>query len=432
MPLLYIAVSFVFLIFIMIKLRVNAFIALLLSAFLVGSLNKMPLPSILGSVTQGIGGTIGDLVLILAFGAMLGKIMEVTGGAYTITNKIVQTLGKSRITYAILIAGFIIGMPMMYNASFLVLIPIIYSFSYVSKIPLMQLGIPLSASLSIAHGYLPPHPAPVVVSQMYNADINTVFLYGLTFSIPAIFLAGILLPKFFRHLEVTPPPSLFSPQEFNDNNTPAFALSLLCATFPFLLMASAAVLKDLKIELIDFIGNPNIALFLAVLLSLYLLGIRKGKTMDFMMKKLGIAIASIAMIILIIAAGGAFKQVLTDSGSADYIRDITRGLTFNPIVLAWLMAAVIRLVIGSATVATITAAGIMSPIVQSADVSKEIMVLATGSGSLMFSHFNDIGFWMFKEYYNVSIKQTFMIWTVMECLIGIVGLIGCLILNNVL
>lgn len=432
MPFIYLAICFAFLVFIMIKLKVNPFIALLLSAILVGVLNQMPLPTVLNSVTTGIGDTVGGLALIITFGAMLGKVMEVTGAAYKITNVIVHKLGHSKIKYAVLIAGFIIGLPMMYNASFLVLIPIIYALSHASKIKLIQLGIPLSASLSIAHGYLPPHPAPVVVSQMYNADMNTVFIYGLLLALPAIFLAGILLPKFFNHVNATVPTNLYNPVEFNENNTPSFGKSLFCATLPFILMAGAALLKDLKNPVIEFFGDPNIALFVAVLVAVYLLGIKGGYTMEGMMKELGIAASSIAMIVLIIAAGGAFKEVLQDSGSADYIMQVAQGVDIHPILLAWGLAAVIRLLLGSATVATITAAGIMVNIVPNSGISLELMVLATGSGSLMFSHFNDIGFWMFKEYYNVSIKETFQIWTTMECIVGIVGLIGCFILNAVL
>ena len=432
MPFIYLAICFAFLVFIMIKLKVNPFIALLLSAILVGVLNQMPLPTILNSVTTGIGDTVGGLALIITFGAMLGKVMEVTGAAYKITHVIVQKLGHSKIKYAVLIAGFIIGLPMMYNASFLVLIPIIYALSFASKIKLVQLGIPLSASLSIAHGYLPPHPAPVAVSQMYNADMNTVFIYGLLLAIPAIFLAGILLPKFFTKVNAAVPTNLYNPVEFNEDNTPSFRKSLFCATLPFILMAGAALLKNLENPVIEFIGDPNMALFVAVLVAVYLLGIKGGYTMDGMMKELGIAASSIAMIVLIIAAGGAFKEVLQDSGSADYIMQVAQGVEIHPILLAWGLAAVIRLLLGSATVATITAAGIMVNIVPNSGISLELMVLATGSGSLMFSHFNDIGFWMFKEYYNVSIKETFQIWTTMECIVGIVGLIGCFILNAVL
>lgn len=432
MPLLYLGICLVFLVLMMTRLKLNAFIALLLSAFLMGILQAMPPPAVLQSITLGIGKTMADLILILTFGAMLGKVLEITGGAYKITHVMVNTLGRARIGYAILLAGFIIGMPMMYNASFLVLIPIVYSFSHVTKISLIQLGIPLSASLSVAHGYLPPHPAPVIVAQQYGADINTVFLYGLCLSVPAIILAGVVLPRFYRNISVTPPPQLFTPLTFNEQKAPSFAVSLLCATSPFLLMAAAAIAGGEGDTVLNFLGDPNIALFLAVLIALILLGIRQGYPMDSLMKEMGVAVAGIAMIVLIIAAGGGFKQILDDSGSAAYIKSLAATVSFNPIILAWSMAAVFRIVIGSATVATLTAATVMASIVKQGDISVEIMVLATGSGSLMFSHFNDIGFWMFKEYYNVTIRQTFMIWTVMECIIGLVGLIGCLILNQIL
>ena len=432
MPILSLAICLAFLLILMMRFKVNAFIALLLSAFLVGVLNRMPLSNILKSLTSGIGQTMGDLILILTFGAMLGKILEVSGAAHRITHVIVQILGEKRVAYAVLLAGFIIGMPMMYNASFLVLIPIIYSFSVVSKIPLLKIGIPLAASLSIAHGYLPPHPAPVVVSQMYEADVNTVFLYGLIFSIPAIALVGICFPKFFKKVDVSLPAHLFVNREYSTATAPSFSLSLFCTTLPFVLMVGAALLKPTGNAVIAFVGDPNVALFIAVLVAIYCLGIVQKRSLEALMKDLGLAVASIAMIILIIAAGGGFKQVLTDSGSSAYVQTVANNLSLHPILMAWSLAAFIRLMIGSATVASITAAGVMSPLVQRSGVSVEIMVLATGSGSLMFSHFNDVGFWMFKEYFNVSIKQTFQIWTVMECLIAIIGLVGCLILNALL
>ncbi|HCX20276.1 MAG: hypothetical protein CMB80_21135 [Flammeovirgaceae bacterium] len=429
MQLFYLGISLLFLVLIMLKFRINAFMALLMSAFLIGVFNQMGLIPTLESITTGLGNTIGSLALIITFGAMLGKVMEVTGAAFKITDVIVQKLGKQNITYAVLLAGFIIGLPMMYNASFLVLIPIIYAFSHLTKIPLLQLGIPLSASLSVAHGYLPPHPAPVVVSQMYGADMNTVFIYGIIVAIPAIIVAGVILPKFFTKLDNKPPENLFQATDFDQNNSPSFIISLLCAIIPFILMASAAIFQTEEDSVLQFLGDPNIALFIAVLIAIYFLGVRRGISSKSLMSDLEKSIMSIAMILLIIGAGGSFKQVLSDSGSANYIKELAAGWSLNPIILGWLLAAVIRLILGSATVATITAAGIMAPIVQQGIVPMEIMVLATGSGSLMFSHFNDIGFWMFKEYYNVSIKQTFMIWTTMECLIGIIGLIGCLILN---
>lgn len=431
MPLLYILIAFVFLLVLMVRFRINAFIALLLSAFVAGVLNGMPLPDVLHSVNKGIGETIGGLLLILTFGAMLGKVLEESGAAHAITITIVNAFGIRNIQAAILLAGFIIGLPMMYNASFLVLIPIVYSFSTVARVPLMQLGIPLSASLSIAHAYLPPHPAPVVVAGMYDADINKIFIIGLVFAVPAIALTGMLMPRFFKHLQNVPPGKLFEPREFSKEQTPPFVTSLLCALSPFLLIAASALITPRwDYAPIKFIGAPEVALFIAVMASMYFLGIRRGRNVEDLMGTLAKAASSIAMIMLIIGAGGAFKQVLGDSGVSDYLRQVTASWTFNPIVMAWCLAAVVRLALGSATIATITAAGIMTPLVKASGVSPELMVLATGSGSLMFSHFNDIGFWMFKEYYNVSIKETFQIWTVMECIVGIVGLVGCLVANH--
>lgn len=429
MPILSLAICLIFLLTLMIRFKVNAFIALLLSAFLVGLLNLMSPIVILKSITAGIGQTMGDLILILTFGAMLGKILEVSGAAHRITHTIVSALGEKRITYAVLVAGFIIGMPMMYNASFLVLIPVIYSLSSVSGVPLLRVGIPLAASLSIAHGYLPPHPAPVVIAQMFEANVNTVFLYGLVASVPAIIVTGIFLPKFFKHVNVSIPPQLFVKQNFDLKESPSFGASLFCVMLPFVLMLGPALFKDTGFEIVTFIGNPNIALFIAVLVALVVLGVGQGNSLELLMKDLATAAGSIAMIILIIAAGGSFKAVLIDSGSSAYVQELAAEMSFHPIVMAWGLAAFIRLMIGSATVAAITAAGVVAPIVQRSGVSPEVMVLATGSGSLMFSHLNDVGFWMFKEYFNTSVKETFQIWTTMECIVAIIGLGASLLIN---
>jgi gluconate transporter len=344
---------------------------------------------------------------------------------------------------------------MMYNASFLVMIPLIYTFSSTTKQPLMWLGIPLSATLSIAHGYLPPHPAPTYVSFVYGADVNHTLLYGLVPVIPACLLAGILLSRFFRNLKVTPPADLYQEKHFEKHELPGLGRSVVTAIVPVLLMLVGAVIdivigKDVDYQafLLDRLGNesmalfwsrilgffkflsdPNMALMMAVLVGLYTLGIKQGRKIPDLMKALGKSVGAIAMIILIIAAGGAFSQVLKDSGVNEYIGEVASGIRFNPLVLGFCVAAILRLAVGSATVATMTAAGILLPIVQGSGIMPELMVLATGSGSLLFSHFNDIGFWMFKEYYNVSIKQTYAIWTVMESIVGLVGLACALLLN---
>jgi gluconate transporter len=386
---------------------------------------------------------------------MLGKLVEESGAAHTITNRLTEVFGVKRIQYAILITGFLVGIPMMYNASFLVLIPLIYAFASTTNLRMMYLGIPLSASLSIAHAYLPPHPAPTYVSLIYQANINTVLLYGLIPVVPACILAGIVLSRFFKKLDVKPPKDLYNTRDFKKEELPGVGRSVITILVPVLLMLLGAVIDlifgvnvDYKeviskvlihknfvifldgfIRFIKFLSDANVALMMSVFVGLYTLGIKQGRKMKDLMKSMNKAVGSIAMIILIIAAGGAFKEVINDSGAAGYIKTIAGQMNFNPILLAWITAAIIRLAVGSATVATMTAAGIMLPVVIAGNISPEVMVLATGSGSLMFSHFNDIGFWMFKEYYNVSIKQTFQIWTVMESIVAIVGLLSALFLN---
>jgi gluconate transporter len=437
------------------KFKFDAFFALLITSFIVGVLSAMDFLTILDSILKGIGNTMGNIILILAFGAMLGKLIEESGAAHTITYKLTDLFGIKNIQYAILITGFLVGLPMMYNASFLVLIPLIYTFSSTTKLPLMYLGIPLSATLSIAHGYLPPHPAPTYVSFVYGADVNHTLLYGLVPVIPACILAGIVLSKFFRKIDVKPPEELYEEKHFTKEELPGLGRSVFTAISPVILMLIGAAIdiiigKDVDyqayftermantsmvavvakiIEVFKFLSDPNVALMMAVFIGLYTLGIKQGRKMADLMKSMGKSVGAIAMIILIIAAGGAFSQVLKDSGVNEYIKDVATGIEFNPLILAFSVAAVIRLAVGSATVATMTAAGIVLPIVEGSGIRPELMVLATGSGSLLFSHFNDIGFWMFKEYYNVSIKQTFAIWTVMETIVGFVGLFCALLLN---
>lgn len=440
MPLIIIALGVLFLLILMSVFKLNAFFSLLITAFVVGLLNHMGANEIITSILSGIGETMGSLILILTFGAMLGKLIEESGAALAVTYRLNRIFGEKYIQVAIIITGFLVGLPMIYNASFLVLIPLIYTFASTSKKSLLFLGIPLSASLSVAHAYLPPHPAPTAVSIIYGADVNLSLLYGLIPCIPAIILAGPVLSFFFRKTYIVPPANLYTPREYKIEELPSLGVSLFTTLIPVILMLIGAVFSlsvgengnKTILSVAQFISNPNFALFVAVIIGIYTLGIRRGKQMKDIMKSLEKSAESIAMVVLIIAGGGALKQVLLDSGIADYIKEMVMSFDFNPIIMAWVIAALSRLAVGSATVATITAAGIMLPVVAATHVPPELMVLATGSGSLMFSHFNDIGFWMFKEYYNVSIKQTFQIWTVMESIVAIVGLVTVLILYALL
>jgi Gnt-I system high-affinity gluconate transporter len=285
---------------------------------------------------------------------------------------------------------------------------------------------------------LPPHPAPTSVAFLYHADVNKTLFYGIIVAIPAIIIAGPVLSLFYKNLNVVPPKELYIPRDYSKVKLPSLWKSLATALCPIFLMLSGAILQmiipsDNKIiNIIRFFSDPSIALFITVFIGVLLLGIGQRKKMSIVMKNLSDSVATITMILLIIAAGGAFKQVVTDSGSGEYIKIITKGLHFSPLILAWCLAALLRFAVGSATVACITAAGLALPFIKGTSVSPELMVLATGAGSLMFSHFNDIGFWMFKEYFNTTVKQTFAVWTVMETLIGIIGLLGVLILSHII
>ena len=435
MPLIILGLAILLLLLLIARWKLNAFLALVLVSFLVGILNGMAAEAALKSVLKGIGDTIGSLVLILVFGAILGKLIEESGAAHSISYALTDLFGMRRIQLSVLATGFIVGLPMIYNASFLVLIPLIYTLSATTGLPLMYLGIPLSSALSVTHGYLPPHPAPTSIAILYRADPNLTLLYGLILAVPATLLAGPVLALFFRKLRNLPPEGLYTPREFRRDELPGLGISLFTTLVPVLLMLAGAVISitgktgGLLTHTSKFLSDPNVALLLAVLTGFYTLGARRGRNMEDLMKSVGAGAASVTMVILIIAAGGAFKQVLLDCGTGNAIKDAASQMNLTPILLAWSVAALLRLALGSATVAAITAAGVVLPLVPGSGVAPELLVIATTSGSLMFSHFNDIGFWMFKEYYNVSVKQTFLIWTVMESIVAIVGLAGVLVLN---
>jgi len=473
MPLLIVFFGILFLLFLMVKLRFSPFLGLILTCLFVGILIGLDFLQIIDAISIGFGNTLGKIALVLVFGAMLGKLIESSGAAQVITDELVRKFGLKNIQYAILITGFLVGLPMMYNASFLVMIPLIYALSLRTKLPLMYLGIPLSATLSIAHAFLPPHPAPTYVSVIFGADLNMVLLYGLGPVIPACLLAGVLFSKFFRHYTNLPPVNLFKPTEIEDQYLPSLTESVLVAISPVIFMLSGTLLdfifgpipeKSLMISsgfatpkeyyqhllmeggvsdnmapiggillsFLKFLSDANMALMLAVFLGLWFLGIKKGRSMEELMKQLGVSVSAIAMILLIIGAGGAFSEVLRAGQVNDYIAQISNGIQFNPLIIAFSIAAVLRFAVGSATVATMTAAPIVLPMAVQFQVPPELMVLATGSGSLMFSHFNDVGFWMFKEYFNLNIKQTFMIWSVMETIVAFVGLGFCLVMYYIL
>jgi Gnt-I system high-affinity gluconate transporter len=435
MPLFIVALGILLLLVLMIVFKLNGFLSLILVALSVGILEGMPLTEVVNSITKGVGGTLGTLALVLGFGAMLGKLLADSGGAQRIALTLIYKFGKNRIQLAVVITGFIVGIALFYEIGFVLLIPLVFTIAAAADIPILYIGVPMAAALSATHGFLPPHPGPTAIAAIYKADLGKTLLYGIVVAIPSVILAGPIFTRFLVHMEHDIPKGLFSPKIFTDEEMPSFGVSVFTALVPVILMSARAIATiclpktSPVLNYTSFLGDPVIALLLAVLLAIFTFGLNRGKKMPDVMQTINESIAAIAMILLIIGGGGALKQVLIDSGVAKYVALIMEGSAISPLILAWLIAAILRIALGSATVAGLTAAGIVGPLIVTTGASPELMVLATGAGSLIFSHVNDPGFWMFKEYFNLSISETLKSWSLLETIISVVGLVMVLLLN---
>lgn len=433
---LLIIISGILILFLLIAVfKLNAFISFVLVCLYVGILSGMELEAVINSIQKGIGNTLGFLVMILGFGAMLGKLVADSGAAQRITSKMIDVFGVKNIQWAVVLTGFIVGIPMFYTVGFVILVPLVFTVAASTGLPLIYVGLPMLASLSVTHGFLPPHPAPTAIAVMFNADIGKTLLYGIIIAIPAIIVAGPLFTRTIKNIEATPLKEFYNPVQLKDDEMPGVGISIFSALLPVILIG-ISTLFDLILpngsgfkEIINFIGNPVIAMLISVLVAIYTLGLARGKKMIDVMNSVATSISSITMVLLIIAGAGALKQILVDSGVSEYIAGYLSGSSISPLILAWLIATIIRVCVGSATVAGLTAAGIVLPLISGTGINAELMVLAIGSGSLMLSHVNDGGFWLFKEYFNLSVKETLATWTVMETTVGTMGLIGVLILN---
>ncbi len=435
MPLLIIAAGIALLLVLIIVFRVHAFVALLITAILTGLAEGMPAPQVIASVKEGVGSTLSYLALIIGLGAMLGGLIAESGAARVITRRLIERFGLRRIQWAMMLTGFLVGIPMFYTVAFLMLIPLIFAVVRETKMPLLYVAIPMIASLSVTHGFLPPHPAPTAIAVLYGADIATTLLYGLLLAVPTVIVAGPLFGRLLRSVEARPPADLFHFDEPDDGKAPAFWLATGTGLVPVLLMGADGLARFFLPEghallpVTAFLGDPVMAMLMAVVVGTLTLGVWQGKKIGQVMQEMSEAVKASALIMLVIAGGGAFKQVLIDSGAGDYIVQAMRGTTLSPLLLAWGMAAALRVSLGSATVAAMTAGGIVAPMVADGQVAPELLVLATGAGSLTASQVNDTGFWLFKEYFGLSVGQTLRTWTVMETLVSVLGLAGCLLLD---
>ena len=438
MPLVIVFSGIVILFLLITLFKFNGFISFILVAIGIGIAQGMQLNNIVKSIENGIGNTLGFLVMILGFGAMLGKLVAESGAAQQITNGLIKIFGINYTKVAVMLTGFIVGITMFYSVGFVILVPLVFTIAKATGLSLIGVGLPMLASLSVTHGSLPPHPAPSALSVMFEADIGKTLIYGILLSIPAILISGPLLTHFLPKVEAKPLKEFMTTRVFKQEELPSLFNSLSTALLPVLLIGFSTLIslliqkESFLSKCINFIGNPVIALLLTLLLATYSLGISRGKTMNQIMKTYGNAVSGITMVLLVISGAGALKQILIDSGVSDYIGGILEISSMSPLLIGWIIATLIRFSVGSATVAGLTTAGIVLPLVQNTNVSPELMVLSIGSGSLMLSHVNDSGFWLFKEYFNLTVKETLSTWTVMETTIGISGLIGVLILSQLI
>jgi len=414
----------------------HAFISLLIASLFLAIFSGMGLDKIVAAYETGVGGTLGHLIGIIALGTILGKMLSESGAGLQIANYFIKVFGAKKLPWAMFLSGFVIGIPVFFEVGILILLPLVISIQKASKQNILLIGLPAIAGLSIVHGLVPPHPGAIAAIGLYGANLGKVLLYSLIIAIPAGLIGGPLFAKWINK-RVVPvgEPELIQVDDHSGKKLPSVGISFLSILMPVILMVLGTagpyfgLSKGIE-SLFVFIGSPLIALLISCFFSFYFLGFRQGVDKNAIKKFVDECIVPVGSIVLIIGAGGGFKQILIDSGIAKVIASASEGMHLSPLVLAFLIAGLIRIATGSATVALTTAAGIVAPIVANmSGVNLELLVITTGAGSLMFSHVNDAGFWMVKEYLGLTIKETFKTWTVLETVLSFVAFIGALIVN---
>lgn len=418
--------------------KVNPFIAFLIVSITAGLMLGIPLGKVTKSVEKGLGDTFGAISIIICLGAMIGKLVAASGAAQKIAGVLVNAFGIKYIQWALVIVGFVIGIPLFYETGFVLMVPLIFSVVYKYKLHAVYIGLPMLAALSVTHGFLPPHPSPSALVLTFHADMGKTLMYGLMLAVPAIILAGPVFARTLKKIR-SQPLATFMAEELPAEKLPGTVTSFFTALLPVILLMTTTIYLNIDRQpgafhnIIAFIGDAPIVMLISLTVATFTLGINQGKNMKQLAGIYTDAVKDVSVILLIVAGSGAFKAVLTDSGANHSIADLLLSFHLPPLVLGWLIAAIIRISLGSATVAGLTAAGIISTIVlHDHSINPNLMVLAIGAGSLTCSHLNDGGFWLFKEYFNLSIKDTLRSWTVMETTVSFVGLTGVLILNAVI
>jgi gluconate:H+ symporter, GntP family len=444
--LLYAVAAVIALIVLIARFKLHPFVALVSVSLILGVAAGMPPLAAVKAFGDGVGSVLGFIAIVVGLGTMLGKMMAESGAATRIATTLIDLFGERRVHWALMIVAFIVGIPVFFQVGFVLLIPLVFTIARRTGMSLIKIGIPLVAGLSVVHGMLPPHPAAMLAVAAYKADVGRTILYGLIVGLPTASLAGPIFASWIAPRIVLPTENPVAAQlagavDDADANRrlPSFGISLFTVLIPVILiiLASAADItldpaSPLRLGL-HFVGNAIVALLLALLFSFWSLARPQGFTREQVMKFCNDCLAPTATILLVIGAGGGFNQVLVQSGVGGAVANMAVGSQASPLILAWIVAALIRVATGSATVAMTTAAGIVAPIaVVTPGTNAELLVLATGAGSLVLSHVNDAGFWLIKEFFNMTVPQTLKTWTVAETIIGVAGLGFTLLLGTVL
>jgi len=407
--------------------KIQAFLALLISSLTVGLLAGMSPDLVIKSITSGMGNTLGFVATVVGLGALFGSILEHSGGSEAIARFLLKKFGEKNADWALMSAGFIIAIPVFFDVAFIILAPIIYSLQKTSGKSLLLYALPLLAGLAITHSFIPPTPGPVAVAEIINADLGWVILVGLIVGLPTAFISGPIFSKYIGNKIFVGVPDYIEQSPSVENRPPVAAIMAIIAIPILLILLNTASnsFDGFNIPLIDLIGHPFTALIIANILAWYFLGIKRGFTKEQLLEINSKSLAPAGIIILLTGAGGAFKQVLIDTGSGQMIANVMSNLGIHVILFAFIVAALVRILQGSATVAMITAAGVVSTTLtpEITEFQKALLVIAIASGATILSHVNDSGFWLVNRYLGLTEKQTFKTWTVMETIIAISGLI---------
>ncbi|RBW69291.1 gluconate:H+ symporter [Bacillus taeanensis] len=419
------------LLFFVIRVKLHAFVALLLVSLIVGVCAGMPLNSVLQSIQKGMGGTLGFVAVIVGLGAMFGQMLEVSGGAERLAQSLIKKFGEDKAQWALGITGFLIAIPVFFDVGLIILIPIIYGLAKKTGRSLLFYAIPLLAGLAVTHSFIPPTPGPIAVADLIGADLGWVILFGILAGIPAMIIAGPLFGKYIgQKIHINVPDYMNIEEKTDDKDLPSFDIIagiilvplvlILLNTFSELLLPNGSIVHDILV----FVGHPFTALIIATLLAFYFLGIKQGYSKNEVQIIANKALEPAGIIILVTGAGGVFKQILMDSGVGFVLGEMMAASSMPPLLLAFLIASIIRIAQGSATVAMIATAGLMSPLITSLQLEGPIlglMVIAIAAGATILSHVNDSGFWLVNRYLGLNVQETLKSWTIMETLIALVG-----------